>query len=263
MDLNNQSILITGGTSGIGLALARELVKRNNKIVLLGRNRVRLDEISKENPNFLIYQADVGDYSSLLELPIWVEKNIPNLNILINSAGTMTAYNLLDDEKQDINLLIRDIQTNLLGTININSLLLPTLKNQKESMIVNISSGLANISSAAHPTYSASKAGVHMFTSALRDQLSTAKINNLHIMELVPPLVSQTNLEHTTSSSSIGDMRLEDLVKVTLKGMEKNKIRVNAGFSKVIRKMGQIAPDLAESNMAKQSLKDYFPDDFK
>lgn len=102
-----------------------------------------------------------------------------------------------------------------------------------------------------------------MFTSALRDQLSTAKINNLHIMELVPPLVSQTNLEHTTSSSSIGDMRLEDLVKVTLKGMEKNKIRVNAGFSKVIRKMGQIAPDLAESNMAKQSLKDYFPDDFK
>lgn len=107
-------------------------------------------------------------------------------------------------------------------------------------MIVNISSGLAYLSSAPHPTYSASKAGVQMFTSALQDQLAYAGMQNVHVMELVPPLVSETNLESGTPSGAFGDMPLDDHASkqssAAIKGMEQNKKRVNAGAAKVLRK---------------------------
>lgn len=260
MKLSNQTILISGGTSGIGLALAQSLAK-NNKIILLGRNLEKLQLQTKYVPNFIPYQADVSKLDTLAELLPWIKENYPELSILINSAGIMTTYNLITDQP-DIPKLTGDIQTNLIGTMNLTSLLLPHLLEQNEAMIVNVSSGLANLSSAAHPAYSASKAGVHMFTSALRDQLSIAQKSNLHVMELVPPLVSETNLEQKDLDNHFGDMKLADLVKVTLKGMETDKKRVNAGAAKIMRKLGQIAPDSASKAMSKQNLEVYFPDTF-
>lgn len=258
MKLNNNTILITGGTSGIGLALAKKLDELGNQIIVLGRNAKRLEYAKQTNPNFATYQADVSKPDSLSDLQEWITINYPKLNMVINSAGTMQAYDLFDPEVSPSDL-ITDIQTNLIGTITIDKLLLNQLINQPESLILNVSSGLANLSSAAHPTYSASKAGVHMFTDALREQILFTQRNHVHVMELVPPLVGETNLEANITSDASGSMRLVDLVDVTIKGIASNKIRVNAGYAKLMRKAGQIAPDRAEHQLAKNMLPQYFP----
>lgn len=99
-----------------------------------------------------------------------------------------------------------------------------------------------------------------MYTSALRAQLLYAKKENVHVMELVPPLVSETNLQSEDFSNTFGNMKLENLVRETLKGMEQNKKRVNAGAAKQLRLMRQIAQNKAETYLAKESLKQTFPE---
>lgn len=262
MKLENNTILITGGTSGIGLGLAKRLAP-NNQIIVLGRNLSKLQTTVKENPNFDTYQADVSDMTILAGLPDWIQMHHPSLNIIINSAGIMRTYDLFDESITPTDL-VADIQTNLVGTIAVDKLLLNHLVKQKEAMIVNVSSGLDNLSSAAHPTYSASKAGVHMFTDALREQLAYAHRDHVHVMELVPPLVAETNLEmSTTLANTSSNMKLTDLIAATVDGMKKDAIRVNPGYAKLMRKAGQIAPDTAEHQLAKQMLPIYFPDGLK
>ncbi|BDH85016.1 SDR family oxidoreductase [Lactococcus lactis] len=265
MKLENNTILITGGTSGIGLGLAQELFKKGNKIIILGRDINKLEKIKNDFPDFLIYQADVSSPNTLKELKDWINKEVPELNVIINSAGIMKPHSLFDSTESIFDL-IQDIQTNLIGTIAVDKILLPQLLHKKEAMIVNISSGLANISSAAHPTYSASKAGVHMFTSALRDQLDYEGYSNVHVMELVPPLISETNLESVRLEKTEGeaeDMKLIDLIHCTLEGMLNNEIRVNAGAAKALRKLGQTNPDEAERNFASKTIPTYFPEGLK
>jgi len=258
MKLTDNTILITGGTSGIGLGLAQRLQTMGNKVIVLGRSEKRIAEILRDNPDFDSYQADVSKPETLKDLPAWIMTNYPKLNMVINSAGIMRPYDLLDPELT-VDDLTAEINTNLIGTIAVDKLLLPQLVQQPEAMIVNVSSGLANVSSAAHPVYSATKAGVHMFTGALREQLIYAKHDNVHVMELVPPLVAETNLDSTITTSGTGNMKLSDLIDAAIKGMSSDKIRVNAGASKAMRKAGQIAPDRTEHQMAGQMLKQYFP----
>ncbi|GKT02967.1 SDR family oxidoreductase [Furfurilactobacillus entadae] len=257
MKLTNNTILITGGTSGIGLGLAQSLDQLGNQIIVLARNADKMAAVKAVHPTFATFQADVNDVETLKGLPAWIQGHYPDLNMVINSAGVMRAHDLLDPNVT-VEDLFADIDINLKGTVAVDKLLLPQLIHQKESLVVNVSSGLANLSSAAHPTYSASKAGVHMFTSALRDQLRFAQLDHVHVMELVPPLVSETNLE-SGSHGGRGDMKLADLVQAALKGMAGDKGRVNAGAAKMLRKAGQLRPDQTEWQFAKTSLAQYFP----
>lgn len=259
MQLKNNTILITGGTSGIGLALAEALAQRGNQIIVVGRNAAKLQATQQRHPNFRTFQADVSQVAEVTALQTWLAAEFPSLNVVINSAGIMTPHNLLD-EATTVASLMTDIQVDLMGTVAVDKSLLPQLASQSEAMIVNISSGLANVSSAAHPTYSAAKAGVHMFTSALRDQLRFAEMTNVHVMELVPPLVSETNLEpRAASAGSADDMKLVDLVAATMTGMANNALRVNAGAAAALRKAGQTDPDNTEWQMAQLALPQYFP----
>ena len=258
MQLTKNTILITGGTSGIGLAFAERLSNLGNEVIVLGRSINMLKAVQDKFPNIDIYQADVSEPQTLSMLPNWIAQNHPNLNFVINSAGIMKPNDLLDPDVT-VDELLANINVNLNGTIAVDKLLLPQLLNQPESMIVNISSGLANISSAAHPTYSASKAGIHMFTSALRDQLRFAQQNNIHIMELVPPLVAETNLESGGDLNAPGNMKLSDLIDEAIEGIKNNEIRVNAGAAKQLRKAGQTNPDETEWEFAKSSIPNYFP----
>ena len=122
MKLENNTILITGGMSGIGLGLAKRLAP-NNQIIVLGRNLSKLQTTVKENPNFDTYQADVSDMTILAGLPDWIQMHHPSLNIIINSAGIMRTYDLFDESITPTDL-VADIQTNLVGTIAVDKLLL-------------------------------------------------------------------------------------------------------------------------------------------
>lgn len=249
MKLANRTIVVTGGTSGIGLAFALKLLNLGNKVIVIGRNQATLDQVTNEHKGLIGLKGDVSNANSVREMAGFIRDSYPEASILINSAGIMRSFELMDNT-HDLEQTTEEIATNLNGTIWMTEALLPLLARQQEAMIVTVSSGLSYVSSPLHPIYSATKAGVHMFTDALRIQLKKSK-PKLHVMELVPPLVAETNLQEATQSGGIPNMSLDTLVKHGIQGMEQNKKRVVPGFSKVLRFAGKYFPDALSNAMSR------------
>ncbi|WP_168120793.1 SDR family NAD(P)-dependent oxidoreductase [Paenibacillus sp. HB172176] len=251
MQLSNRTIIVTGGTSGIGLAFALALLKRGNTVIVIGRNQATLDRVTSQHKGLIGLQGDVSSASSVREMAAFLRDNYPEASILFNSAGIMRAFELTEDHL-DLEQSTAEVETNLNGTIWMTEALLPQLSQQDEAMIVTVSSGLSYVTSPLHPVYSATKAGVHMFTDALRIQLSNAG-KNIHVMELVPPLVSETNLQSDAHSSGgrVPNMSLDTLVKHGIQGMERNKKRVVPGLSKFLRFAGKFFPDAISKSMVR------------
>ncbi|MEV5026762.1 SDR family oxidoreductase [Paenibacillus sp. LPE1-1-1.1] len=249
MMLLNRTIVVTGGTSGIGLAFALELLNRGNKVIVIGQNQATLDQVTQQHKGLIGLQGDVSNANSVREMAAFIRDGYPEVSILFNSAGIMRAFELMDDNL-DLERTTAEVETNLNGTIWMTEALLPQLARQNEAMIVTVSSGLSYVTSPVHPVYSATKAGVHMFTDALRIQLKKSK-KNIHVMELVPPLVAETKLQQDMPSGGIPSMSLDTLVKHGIQGMEQNKKRVVPGFSKLLRFAGKYFPDALSNAMAR------------
>ncbi|MGG1615312.1 SDR family oxidoreductase [Paenibacillus sp. NRS-1781] len=249
MKLSNRTVVVTGGTSGIGLAFALNLLNRGNKVIVIGRNQATLDQVTHRHKGLIGLRGDVSNANSVREMAAILRDRYPEVSILFNSAGIMRTFELMDDNL-DLERTTAEIETNLNGIIWTTEALLPQLARQDEAMIVTVSSGLAYVTSPLHPVYSATKAGVHMFTDALRIQLRKSK-TNIHVMELVPPLVAETNLLPGMQNGGIPSMSLDTLVKHGIKGMEQNKKRVVPGFSKILRFAGKYFPDTLSNAMAR------------
>ena len=244
MKLKGRTILVTGGTSGIGFAFAKRLHDMGNTVIITGRSQQRIDQIVNNNPGFIGIMADVSNPDSVEHLAKELTLHYPKLDMVMNNAGIIHEFDLFD-ETVTYEDITAEIPTNLNGTIYMTKALLPLLAKQQEAMIVNMSSLLANITIANAPTYSATKAGIHMFSDALREQIR-AKGKNIHVVELCPPVISETNLTDTFDEgflNKIISLPLEKLVNIGIKGMEKNKLRVNAGFTKIMRFSMKFAPD--------------------
>lgn len=250
MKLEHRTIVVTGGTSGIGLAFAVELLARGNKVIVIGRNQATLDQATDKHKGLIGLQGDVSNPNSVRDMAAFIRDRYPEASILFNSAGIMRAFQLMDDNL-DLERTTAEVETNLNGTVWMTEALLPQLAQQDEAMIVTVSSGLAYVTSPVHPVYSATKAGVHMFTDALRIQLKQSG-KRIHVMELVPPLVAETNLQSDAHSGSrVPNMSLDTLVKHGIHGMEHNKKRVVPGFSKFLRFAGKYFPDALSNAMAR------------
>ncbi|GFH39892.1 SDR family oxidoreductase [Lactococcus insecticola] len=257
MKLTNNTILITGGTSGIGLAFAQKFLALGNTVIVTGRSQAKIDAAISENPGLYGIAADVSDAADVARLAQKVLSDFPNLNVVMNSAGIMRTYDLFDDDLKATDLLA-EIDTNLNGTILVSQTFLKHLTAQPESLLVNVSSGLANVSSAPNPIYSATKAGVHMFTDAVREQVIYQGYTNLQVTELVPPLVSETNLEENVHVEGPNNMTLTDLVAEGITGIENGSTRIDAGFAKVIRKNALENPEHFTHQMAENMLPNKF-----
>src|SRR5579884_287711 len=157
MELSGNTILITGGSSGIGYEFAAQLLKRGNTIIVTGRDQAKLDEAQRNLTGIHIFQNDVSDPNAISWLFNVVVEKFPGLNILINNAGIMRKINLLDygNGLEDIN---REIETNLVGAVRMVKQFLPHLKSQEFAAIVNVSSGLAFVPLPIAPVYCAAKA---------------------------------------------------------------------------------------------------------
>ncbi|MBB6731424.1 SDR family oxidoreductase [Cohnella zeiphila] len=250
MKLAGRTIVVTGGTSGIGLAFALNLLNRGNKVIVIGRNQATLDQATNKHKGLIGLQGDVSNANSVREMAASLRNRYPDVSILFNSAGIMRAFDLMNDTL-DLERTTAEVETNLNGTIWMTEALLPQLARQDEAMIVTVSSGLSYVTSPVHPVYSATKAGVHMFTDALRIQLKKSG-KNIHVMELVPPLVAETNLQSGMQSGSrVPNMNLDTLVKHGIQGMEHNKKRIVPGFSKFLRFAGKYFPDALSNAMAR------------
>jgi uncharacterized oxidoreductase len=207
MKTTDNTILITGGGSGIGRGLAEAFHRLGNQVIIAGRGQKTLDETTAANPGIKSLTLDVSDPKSIQSFAAQVTKDYPSLNVLINNAGMMRPENLLE-KPNDLSTAEKTITTNLLGPIRLTAALLPSLRKQPRATIMNVSSGLAFVPLAMTPTYCATKAAIHSYTQSLRYQLKATKIE---VIELIPPYV-QTTLMGDQQANDPNAMPLEEFI---------------------------------------------------
>ena len=185
MKLASNVVLITGGASGIGLALAERFLAADSEVVICGRRRDRLAMARKKHPRLQARVCDVAEESDRVSLFRWAVRKFPGLNILVNNAGIQRRVALAGPEKwKDTR---QEIAVNLEAPVHLTKLFIPHLLEREEPAIVNITSGLAFTPLAVAPVYSATKAALHSFTLSLRHQLSGTPIR---VVEIIPPVVN-------------------------------------------------------------------------
>ncbi|MFD5140858.1 SDR family oxidoreductase [Streptomyces sp. NPDC058378] len=210
MKMTGNTILITGGTSGIGLGLALRLHEAGNKVIVAGRRKELLDEITAEHPGIDALVLDVADPDSIAQARETVAASHPGLNVLVNNAGIQLLESVLDPA--GLQAAEDHITTNLLGTIRMTYAFLPLLVGKADAVIVNVTSALAFVPLPFTPTYSATKAALHSFSESLRIQLASAD-TGVQVIEVIPPAVRTTLMGQEDNEQS---MPLDDFLTETL-----------------------------------------------
>lgn len=247
MQLQGRTVLITGGTSGIGLEMARQLLARRNTVIITGRNLQRLAETQAELPHVHTIQSDASRPEDIEALLRRVEAEYPDCDTLINNAGIMRNLNL--NGERSLPDATRELDINLSGPIWMTQAFLPHLRSKPNALIVNITSGLAYVPFPLSPVYSAAKAGLHAFTRCLRVQL---KGSGVTVVELAPPLV-ETNLlgDDFAGVEQAKGMAADVLVRKAIAGMEAGTMEVRPGLSGVLYFLSRAMPSLPFGQMAK------------
>ncbi len=207
MKTTGNTILITGGNSGIGRALAEAFHARGNKVIITGRRQETLDEVSAANPGLVAMTLDISDADGVKAFAERLVREHPDLNAVINNAGIMKREDLTAAPGY-LQTAEETIATNLLGPIRLTAALLPHLLKQQDATILTVSSGLAFVPMAATPTYSATKAAVHSYSMGLRQQLKDTAVE---VIEIVPPYV-QTTLMGERQANDPTAMPLADFI---------------------------------------------------
>ncbi|MGV8953984.1 MAG: SDR family oxidoreductase, partial [Cypionkella sp.] len=211
MQTTGNTILITGGGSGIGRGLAEAFHAQGNQVIISGRRQAAVDEVAAANPGMAAFTVDMADAASIAALATQVTAAYPGLNAVLNNAGIMINEDLLAAPAY-LDTAEQTIATNLLGPIRLTAALLPHFLAQPQASVLTVSSGLAFVPMAATPTYSATKAAIHSYSQALRHQL---RHTSVEVLEIAPPYV-QTFLQGAHQASDPHAMPLEAFIEETM-----------------------------------------------
>lgn len=250
MKLKQRTILITGGTSGIGLVLARRLLERGNTVIVTGRDRSKLDEAERSAPGLHTAQSDVGDPAAIEALYKDVIVRFPGLDTLVNNAGVMR--NLRLDRERTLLDVTCEIEIDLNGPVRMVQQFLPHLRRRKDALIVNVSSGLAFVPFPAAPVYCAAKAALHAYTRCLRAQLAGTTVT---VIELAPPGTETPLFRAEFAEEMQGEKGMDPalLVHRAIQGIEAGKLEIRPGLSNVLKIASRVAPRFMFSQMIKLS----------
>ncbi|MFP7202164.1 SDR family NAD(P)-dependent oxidoreductase [Lysinibacillus halotolerans] len=222
MNLSGNTILITGGASGIGLAFAENFMKAGNKVIIVGRRENKLAEAKEKFPELHTRVCDVSVEEERIQLIDWVTETFPDLNMIVNNAGIQQRVNLLNDKKE-WSYYQNEIAINVEAPIHLSMLLIPHFLKQKQATILNVTSGLAIQPGVWVPIYSATKAAIHSFTVTLRQQLENT---NVEVIEVLPPAVN-TDLGgaglHTFGAP------LNDFINAIFEGLKNQQLEIGYG----------------------------------
>lgn len=237
MEATQQTVLITGGTSGIGLALARTFLDAGNRVIVTGRDADKLAALRAAHPEVVAESVDMTDRTALDRLAA----DHPETTILINNAGVQYAYELADPNVP-LERIDQELQTNLVGPIYLTRRMLPLLCAKSRAAIVNVSSSLAFVPKQSAPVYSASKAGLHSFTKALRWQLEATSVK---VFEIIPPLVDTS----MTAGRGSGKITPEALVKEFWAAFATDIYEIRVGRAKGLLRLHNLLPSFVEQRM--------------
>lgn len=213
MQMTGNTILITGGASGIGRALAQRFHALGNTVIIAGRREALLEEVVAANPGIKYAVLDIENAAAIQRFAQQIILEYPSLNAVVHNAGIMKTENLSDGKLVDAEATIA---TNLLGPIRLNAALIQHLESQPQATIMTVSSGLAFLTLSLNPTYCATKAAIHSYTQSLRYQL---KDSNVQVLELIPPYV-QTELTGARQANDPHAMPLEDFISEVMQLLE-------------------------------------------
>jgi uncharacterized oxidoreductase len=239
MKTTKNTVLITGGSAGIGLELAKQFEAAGNKVIITGRDAARLKKALDQLPGVTGIVSDVSRAEDVDKLVARIATEFPTLNVVINNAGRAFVYNLAQTEGAYAKAA-EEMETNYLSVIRLNEKLLPILRQQPEAAIVDVSSIVAYTPNHILATYSATKAALHSYTVSLRHSLTNTSVK---VFELMPPLVN-TEFSHEIGGAERGippSVVAEDL----LKAFEHNDYEVRVGNTAYIYELSRKSPDEA------------------
>ena len=247
MKITGRTILITGGSAGIGLAFALKFLELGNQVIVTGRRQTVLDEVKARYPKLHTIQGDVADPAQIASLATRVKAEYPRLDVLMNNAGIMLHKNL-KVPATDLDGLMAEMNINVGGVIRMTSAFIDILAANKGT-VINVSSGLAFVPLPSAPIYCATKAATHSYTQSLRFQLEDSGVE---VIELMPPAV-RTELTDEFAEHGFPMISTEKLVKLTFAGLRAGKSEIRPGQSNQLAFMRRLAPNFINRQLWKAS----------
>ncbi|NII29093.1 SDR family NAD(P)-dependent oxidoreductase [Pseudoflavitalea sp. X16] len=240
MEIQGKTILITGGTAGIGLEAAKQFLANSAKVIITGRDQSKLDKAKQLYPALIAIKSDAGnaDDAQLLFNQI---KELGGIDILYNNAGVLSmSTNMGVANDRHSKEAEHEMNVNYFGVIRLNNLFMEMLKSRKESAIINTTSILSYVPSALEATYSASKVALHFYTETLRKHLEIIN-SHIKVFELLPPVVA-TNM---TAGRNDKKITPEKVVKTLIAGLKKQQFTIRVGDTKLLYLVNRLFPKMA------------------
>ena len=247
MRLTGRTILITGGSAGIGLAFALKFLELGNEVIVTGRRQAVLDAVKSRYPRLHTIQSDIADPAQIAALAARVKADFPRLDVLMNNAGVGVAMDL-KTPASDLAALTNEVDINLGGVIRMSSAMIDILTANKGT-IINVSSGLAFVPLPSNAIYSATKAAVHSYTQSLRFQLEHSGVE---VIELMPPAV-RTDLTDEFAEHGISMISTEELVKQSFAALRSGRVEIRPGQTRQLAFMRRLAPNFINRQLWKAS----------
>jgi len=250
MKLTDRTILITGGSAGIGLAFALKFLELGNRVIVTGRRQSALDELKRNHPKLQTIQSDVADPAQIAALARRMKAEYPKLDVLMNNAGIMLHKNL-KVPTADLDGLMAEMNINAGGVVRTTSAFIDILTTNKGT-VINVSSALAFVPMASAPIYCATKAAVHAYTQSLRFQLEETGVE---VIELMPPAVKTDLSADIAEGEGITLITTDELVKQSFASLKAGALEVRPGQAKLLALMRRLAPDFINRQLWKASKK--------
>ena len=245
MKLTNRTILITGGSAGIGLAFALKFLELGNRVIVTGRRQAVLDDVKAKHPALHTVQSDVADPAQISTLAQTIKRDFPKLDVLVNNAG-ISRYKNLSVPASDLADLMTEVNVNVGGVIRMTSAFIDLLKVNKGTLI-NVSSALAYVPLPCLPIYCATKAAIHSYTQSLRFQLEDTGVE---IIELMPPAV-RTEMTADLPDEGLTLITTDKLVALSIASLKRGAIEVRPGQSAQLALLRRVAPDFINRQLWK------------
>jgi len=249
MKLTGRTILITGGSAGIGLAFALKFLELGNEVIVTGRRQAVLDQVKAKHPKLHTIQSDVADPAQIAALAARVKSDFPKLDVLMNNAGIMLYKNLRAPAAEFAGLMA-EVNINVGGVITTTSAFIDILR-ANQGTVINVSSGLAFVPLPAAPIYSATKAAIHSYTQSLRFQLEGTGVE---VIELMPPAV-KTDMTTELAQGGGTLISTDELVKQSFALLKAGTLEIQPGQSKQLAFLRRLAPDFINRQLWKLSKK--------
>ena len=250
MKLTGRTVLITGGSAGIGLAFALKFLELGNEVIITGRRQAVLDQVKAKYPKLYTIQSDVADLAQIASLAARVKADFPKLDVLMNNAGIMLHKNL-KVPAADLDGLMAEVNVNMGGVIRMTSAFIDLLTANKGT-VINVSSGLAFVPLPSAPIYCATKAAVHSYTQSLRFQLEGTGVE---VIDLMPPAVKTDLSADIAEGDGITLMTTDELVKQSFASLKTGALEIRPGQAKQLALMRRLAPDFINKKLWKASRK--------